>query len=112
MRALLLIAILAPGPVVAQDLRALNMAADAQAADQADAARRREVELTNQLSVLNARLASERALSASQAGGLSPRLPVLDPKAPPASAPTYVQIPDAALAASNARIRAASENRR
>lgn len=81
---------------------------------QDEAARRRDVEITNQLSVLDAQLRTQQALRDLQAMSPPPvpaqpnpniPLPVIDTS-------KLASIPDKALADSNVRVRAAAQNRR
>ena len=114
MRALaILLSLAMAGPAVAQPYL-LVQAREAQAAADADAARYREITLTNQIAVLEAHLQTDQALSNLQAA----RAPALPPAAPGANAPPPIldarqltSIPDDLLAQSNARIRAAAANR-
>jgi hypothetical protein len=91
---------------------------DAELQVQADQARRRDVELGNRLSTLEAQQQTDRALRDIARARQHPPLPTIyDPDAPPpraASVPAggFASIPDSALAASNARVRAAAANRR
>ena len=116
-RALILIAALAgSAPAAAQDYRAQELARDADAFAAAMSARSRDIELTNQLSVLEARLATQQALSDIAAMRARPPqlvVTIADPNAsPPAiDASMLASIPDRELAASNARVRAVVENR-
>jgi hypothetical protein len=115
MRALIVIAALAlAAPAAAQDYYALTLQRDAELRAQADAARQRDVELTNRLSTLESRLQTDQALRDIDALRQRPAVPAHDPKAPlPRVAPGgYASIPDAKLAASNAAVRAAANNRR
>ena len=118
MRALIvLIALACAAPAAAQP-DALILQRDAELQAQADQARRRDVELTNRLSTLEAQQQTNQALSDIAAMRQRPSLPTIyDPNAePPRVAPlppgALVSIPDATLAASNARVRAAAANRR
>ena len=84
---------------------------------QQEAAARRAVAEDNQLTALEARLATEQALADLQAQRSPPRLPQPPyPLPPPSSqvvaAPTFPSIPDAALADSNRRVGEASQPRR
>ena len=115
MRALLvLIALGFAAPAAAQDSFPLTAQRDAEFHAQADAARQREVELTNRLSTLEARLQTEQAMSDIAALRQRPALSaVYDPKWPVAAVATaYASMPDDKLAASNAAVRAAAANRR
>jgi hypothetical protein len=118
MRALILVAALAVAtPAAAQGLRGLTLQHDAELQGQRDLARQRDVELNNRLSRLEAGEQTDQALH--DAPGL--RLPSLAPPPIPTdpNAPLpvidmgkMVSIPDSILADSNARARAASQNRR
>ena len=120
MRSLIILASLAcAAPVAAQtDPMMLSLQRDAELQAQANLARQREVELTNRLSTLEARQQTDQALSDIAALRQRPAMPsIYDPNAPPPErapvpAAAYASMPDAALAASNARVRAAAENRR
>lgn len=120
MRALVvLIALLFAAPAVAQpDTLALTLQRDAELQAQADLARQREIELNNRLSTLEARLQTDQALRDIEAMRRRPQMPTIyDPNAPApqvAAVPlaAFASMPDAALAASNARVRAAAANRR
>ena len=116
---ILLVLTLAAGlaaPASAQPFRSLERARDAQAQAEAVAARNRDIAITNELSSLQARIQTEQALSNLQAQRISPPVPTVafDPDAPPPKIDIsqMASIPDAALAQSNARIRAAADNRR
>jgi len=115
MRALAVFAILMlAAPAVAQPYRDLSLARDAQAVADAQAARTRDITQTNELSNLQARLQSDQAIANLQAQRSPQPLPPLPgPHAVPTviDARQLVSIPDAALAQSNARVRAASEPR-
>ena len=118
MRALIVLISLACAAPAAAQPSALILQRDAELQAQADLARQREVELNNRLSTLEARQQTDQALRDIAAMRQQPTLPTIyDPNAPPphrASVPAgaYASIPDAALAASNARVRAAAANRR
>jgi hypothetical protein len=119
MRALIvLIGLACAAPAAAQDTWALTVQRDAELQAQADLARQREVELNNRLSTLEARQQTDQALRDIAAMRQQPPLPTIyDPNVPPprrapVAAGAYASIPDAALAASNARVRAAAANRR
>ena len=118
MRALVVLISLAFAAPAAAQPSPLILQRDAELQAQADLARQREVELNNRLSTLEARQQTDQALRDIAAMRQQPALPTIyDPNAPPphrASVPAggFVQIPDAALAASNARVRAAAANRR
>jgi hypothetical protein len=103
-------------PAGAQSYLALSQARDAEAAADAMATRNREVALTNQLAVLEARVQADRALSDLQAARATPTLPTVA-RGPHAPAPVVdtrklASIPDDTLARSNAAVRAAADNRR
>ena len=114
-RLLIVLALANASPAAAQPYLALTHERDAEWAQAAKAARGRDVTLTNELAVLQARAQADQALSNLAAT----RAPILPPPPRDSDAPLpkidvskLVQIPDAALAASNARAVAASENRR
>jgi hypothetical protein len=117
MRVLIAVLVLAAAtPAAAQPYRGLTQSLDAQNAAAAQAARARDIAQTNELAALRARLQADETLATVAAGRVSPSVPTVpfNPKAP---APVIemsqlAQIPDATLAASNARAVAASENRR
>lgn len=81
---------------------------------QQEQARQRDVGLANELNMLDSRVRADQAVRDLQALRLRPPLPPSDPNAPLPVLDTgqLAQIPDAALAASNARVRAAAANRR
>jgi hypothetical protein len=117
MRALVFfIALGAAAPATAQDFRAIALARDAELTAQAQAARSRDIAITNDLSTLQARVQTNQALSDIAALRVAPAVPsvVLPPGAPPPKIDPgdIATIPDATLAASNARVRAAADNRR
>ena len=115
MRALIvLIALGLAAPAAAQDSFALMAQRDAELHAQADASRQREVELINRLSMLEARLQTDQAMSDLADLRRRPSLPIVeDPTRPvPLIAPPYASIPDSKLAASNTAVRAAAANRR
>lgn len=117
-RALILLALAAvAGPAAAQDpasdaiLQLRQMEQNAQQ----DLARQRAMALENDLNALDARLKTEQRLRDLEARGPTPSPPpAILPRARPSATPlpTYPSIPDAALAASRARIAEASRNRR
>ena len=118
MRALIVMMCLAcAAPAVAQP-DALILQRDAELQAQADQARRRDIELNNRLSTLEATQQTNQALSDIAAMRQRPPLPtiydpnVTPPRAAALPAGSFVQIPDDTLAASNARVRAAAANRR
>lgn len=102
-------------PAAAEPYRDLNLARDAQAVADAQAARSRDIATTNELATLQTRLQSDQAVASLQAQR-SPQPPAAlpGPQAAPSGIDTskLVSIPDATLAQSNARIRAAAANRR
>jgi hypothetical protein len=117
MRGLALICMLAlAAPAAAQPYRDLAWARDGQAAADAQAARNRDVTLTNDLAVLQAQVQSDRALANLQAARGAPVVPTvaLGPNATPPviDVSKLASIPDATLAKSNAAVRAAADNRR
>jgi hypothetical protein len=113
--AMVLLMIATAGPAAAQPY--LNaQARDAQTQADLQALRYREVQVTNELAALQARAQADQALSNLAAARIGP---VVTPAVRRADAPPtvidtskLVSIPDALLAQSNARVRAAAENRR
>lgn len=103
-------------PAAAFPYRAFDEARDARAGADAMAARNRDVQITNDLAVLQAHEQSNQALSNLQAARIEPAAPTVafNPNAPPPiiDVSKLASIPDAALADSNARVRAAAGNRR
>lgn len=103
------------GPAMAQPYLAAQ-ARDAQTQADLQALRYREVQITNELAALQARLQAEQAVSNLQAARASPTLTYAPrrPDAPPLviDLSQMASIPDATLAQSNARVRAAANNRR
>lgn len=83
---------------------------------QQEAAQRRAIDLSNQLTAAEAQRQADQAVRALELQQrLPPRLPTpaVQPQAgPPAAAPSVLQIPDALLADSNAKVRAATRPRR
>jgi len=122
MRALIVLAALglaAPviaSPAAAQDYRGLALQQEAGRLADAQAIRNRDIVITNDLSTLQARVQSNQALSDIAALRASPSVSTvpLGPYTPPPriEAGKFASIPDAALAQSNARVRAAAANRR
>ncbi len=113
----LALAVAVPAPALAQDFNAILM--ENQMRAEQELARQRGVALHNELMALDARVRSEQAIRDIQAQGRTPRLPLPpEPQPPPPATPPpfdsgqIASIPDAALSASNARVREASENRR
>jgi hypothetical protein len=106
---------LAAGPAAAQDLYALERSNELRAEQMM--ANQRAVALENQFNALDARIRTEQALRALHDQAAQPRLRI--PSEPStartpsvnAAAP-FAAIPDDRLAASNARVREASGNRR
>jgi hypothetical protein len=118
MRMRTLIVLLALGSATAasaQPLRDLTYAQDAQRNAEARAARERDIAQTNQLSVMQAVAQTDRVLANVAAATARPPVTplALDPHAPPLmiDVSQLAEIPDATLAASNARARAAADNR-
>ncbi len=111
-----LLSLMLTTPALAQDYLALTQAHDAERVAAEAAARQRDIALTNEISVLQARVQTEQALNDIAALRARPTLPtvVLDPKAAAANVDLsrLASIPDAALADSNAKVRAASANRK
>ncbi len=115
----LLLFLIAARPAMAQDaagLAALQMR-EMELSSQQDLSRARAVALENQLSTLEAQVQTDQRLHDLESNGLRMRLPA--PVAPvrpmnPAELKHggYPSIPDDVLAASRARIAAASRNRR
>lgn len=106
----------AAGPLRAQSLQQqLDIQLrGAELRSQQDLADRRAVMLENRLTNLEAQARTQQAFDTLQAQSQTPPLP-----APPTVGPlpqidsgAMVSVPDATLAASNARVRAATENRR
>lgn len=93
-----------------RDLEAQNQQAQAQ--QMID--RQRAVALENQLNTLDARIQGQERLQGLETMRSNPTLAPLDPtvKPPALSMSSFATIPDAALASSNARVRAASQNKR
>jgi hypothetical protein len=115
---LLLFLVAAPS-AMAQDaagLAALQMR-EMELSSQQDLSRARSVELENRLSSLEAQVQTNQRLHDLEPNGLRLRLPppviAVRPADPADLKPgRYPSIPDAALAASRARVAAASRNRR
>jgi hypothetical protein len=106
----------AASPAAAQDNLALTQGRDAERSAAEAAARQRDVALANDLARLQAQADTERALADLAALRARPSLPAV-PASPGAGAPVIdagrlAQIPDAALADSDAKVRAAAANRR
>ncbi len=110
-----LIVLAGGGPAAAQPYLGLALARDAQAAEDALAARNRGVALTNEWAVLEARLQFDQALAGLQAASINPPAIVILPSnldRPTPTASSFASIPDEALAKSNAAVRAAAANYR
>lgn len=74
--------------------------------------RQRAVALENQINTLDARIQSQERLQGLEAAR-GPTLPLDGTvRPPPLSMSSFASIPDAALASSNARVRAALQNKR
>jgi hypothetical protein len=104
------------GAAVAQNYQALTWANDAQRLAAEQALRQRDITITNDLARLDAQVQTNQALAglaAQQARSVSPPVP-RDPNAPPPviDVSQLTSIPDAALADSNAKVRAAAANRK
>ena len=113
--AILALALALAGPAAAQPVRDLIQARDALAFAETQAARARDIAQTNELATLQARLRSDQAIANLQAQRAPQPPPALPgPHAVPREIDTsqMVSIPDAALAQSNARIRAAASKPR
>lgn len=106
-------AVLAAVPASAQDLYALERSNELRVEQQM--ANQRAIALENEFQALDARLRTEQALRDLRDQAAQPyvRIP-RDPSVGPALAPIpgAASIPDDRLAASNARVRAAAQNRR
>jgi hypothetical protein len=104
------------GAAAAQPYRGLTQSLDAQRDAAAQAQRSRDIATTNDLSVLQSRVQTDEALSglaASRGTAPGPAVPLSPNFVPPKiEMSQMVQMPDAELAASNARAVAASNNRR
>jgi len=118
MRALVLALALAAAaaPAAAQDYRGIALSQEAERIAAGQAARSRDIVTTNELSTLQAQVQSNQALSDVGALRVRPTVPTI-PLGPYTPAPRidtskFATIPDAELAASNARVRAAADNRR
>jgi len=113
---ILVIALAAAAPAAAQDYRGIAAAQEAQRIADAQAARSRDIVTTNELSTLQAQVQTNQALSDISGLRVRPAVPTVpfNPHAPTARIDVgkFASIPDATLAASNARVRAAAENRR
>ena len=116
MRILIAIVALAAGsPAAAQPYIGLTRSLDAQRAAEAQAARGREAALSGQIEVLHGDVETNDRLNSLAAARANVGPPIyFDPMGPPPrlEMSQMTQIPDAILAASNARAVAASQNRR
>lgn len=116
-RILILVAVLAvAAPAAAQPYAALQDARDADRMAAEQAARQREIAITNELSRLQTQTQTTQTLSDLAAMRVQPVIPTVpfNPKAPPPKVDPrrFAEIPDAALADSDAKVRAAAANRR
>ena len=114
MRALLaILAVLACASSASAQISHETIAREMDLQAQQQMQRQRSIALENQLNALDARVQSEQRLRDVQAARPPAFQSPADPSTPrPLTAGGYASIPDAALAASNARVRAASQNRR
>jgi hypothetical protein len=117
MRILILLAgLAAAAPAAAQDWSALTYARDGERAAAEQAARQRDIAISNELSRLQTQAQTTQTLSDLASARVTPTVPTVpfNPKAPPPKLDTskLAEIPDSVLADSNAKVRAASENRR
>jgi hypothetical protein len=119
LRRLILVIALAAAPCAAapaQPYAALQDARDADRLAFEQAARQREVAITNELSRLQAQAQTNQHLNDLAAMRVQPVVPTVpfNPNAPPPKVDPgqFAQIPDAALADSDAKVRAAAANRR
>jgi hypothetical protein len=89
---------------------------DARTVAQAESAKQHDSALRNDLSTMQASEQTRQVLADINAAGAHPAVPTVkfNPKAPPpvVDASQFAEIPNATLAASNARAVAASENRK
>jgi hypothetical protein len=103
-------------PIAGHPFEALTFAHDADRSAAALAARDRDVAVGAQLNLLQTESQTDRALGNIAAGRVNPGVPTIpfNPKAPPPriDPSQLAEMPDATLAASNARIRAAADNRK
>ncbi|HZZ33961.1 MAG TPA: hypothetical protein VFE10_18405 [Phenylobacterium sp.] len=106
----------AAAPVAAQPLSGLTQSLDAQRAAEVQAQRSRDIALTNQTYALQARVQTDEALSGLAAArtASTAQIAPFSLHGPPVKIEMsqLAQMPDAELAASNARAVAASNNRR
>jgi hypothetical protein len=106
----------AAAPALAQPYLGLGQLRDAQAAADLQALRNRDIAITNELSRMDARVQADQAMANLRAGGATPTVPTVtlgpNAKPPVVDASKLASIPDAALAQSNAAVRAAAGNRR
>jgi hypothetical protein len=108
------LALLLAAPAAAQDYLGLTLQRDAERVADAEAARQRDIATANQLSVVDALARTDQALRQIQAQSQSVPAPVVRPGGPAPVIDTrqLAAIPDAVLASSNARVRAAAANRK
>ena len=108
-----LLTLVMAGPAMAQPYLAVQ-ARDAQTQADLQALRYRDIQVTNELAALQARAQADQALANLQATRTTPVLPTYGGGGRPAVIDTskLISIPDALLAQSNARVRAAANNRR
>lgn len=114
--AIVTLALASAGSAAAQDYLGLQLARDAERTAAEAALRQRDIQITNDLSRLQSQVQTSQAMSdiaALQARPVVPTTP-FNPNAPPPRIDTsrLAQIPDAALADSDAKVRAAAANRR
>jgi hypothetical protein len=111
-----LFALAMAAPAAAQDLTGFNASQLEDLRVQQQLSQQRAVALHNELMALESRLRTEQAISDLRVQSAPVRLPT--PPYPQAGAPASIDtsrlpaIPDAALAASNRRVRDAANNRR
>jgi hypothetical protein len=113
---ILILVLAAAAPAAAQPYGAIVLNHDAEALAAREAARQRDIAVTNELSRLEAQAQANQALAGLAAQRATPSIVIL-PRAPGAPPPKIdlgqlAQIPDAVLADSNAKVRAASQNRK
>lgn len=118
--AVLLALLAAAAPAAAQTVKPLGgpyvdlqRDLDARTVAGRQTAKEHDTALRNELTTLQASEQTRELLADIAAKTARPAMPTFDPRHPPrADKLQFAQIPDAALAASNARAVAASENRR
>lgn len=116
LRAVILLgALAAAAPAAAQLNQNLIYTQEAERRAAEEAARQRDIAITNELSRLQSQAQTNQALSGLAASRVSPVVPPIvvsrTGRAPHINPRQYAQIPDAALADSNAKVRAAAKNR-